>query len=305
MANCITCGRPLPTFSFGARSDVCATCRASAIDAQTGYPGQATAPRGALVRGKAPITRVLVGINVAVFVAMAASGVSLSDPTGAQLLKWGANWGPLSLGSQPWRMLASNYLHIGFLHILFNMWCLWDLGNLAERIFDGWTYVLTYTLCGLAGSLASLWWHPMVLGAGASGAIFGLAGALITALYLGHLPVPKQAVQRTVRSLLMFAGYNLFFGAVGAGIDNSAHLGGLAAGLLIGAALAKHLTEPIEVRKRWRNAVLVVAGLVLFIAFTLVRNANRRFIPVEQSINLPGLVHPMPPHRMATSTALP
>ena len=107
-------------------------------------------------------------------------------------------------------MLTSNYLHIGFLHILFNMWCLWDLGNLAERIFDRWTYVLTYTMCGLAGSLASLWWHPLVVGAGASGAIFGLAGALIAALYLGHLPIPKQAVQRTLRSLVIFAGYNLF-----------------------------------------------------------------------------------------------
>ena len=79
----------------------------------------------------------LVGINVAVFIAMALSGISLSEPTIPQLLKWGANFGPLSLGPQPWRLLTSNYLHIGFLHILFNMWCLWDLGNLAERIFDG------------------------------------------------------------------------------------------------------------------------------------------------------------------------
>jgi len=289
MANCITCGRALPAFTFGARSDVCANCRANAIDVPTGYPGHPGAAQVAVVRGKAPVTRVLVGINIAVFVAMALSGVSLSEPTIAQLLKWGANFGPLSLGSQPWRMLTSNYLHIGLLHILFNMWCLWDLGNLAERIFDRWTYVLTYTVCGLAGSLGSLWWHPLDVGAGASGAIFGLAGALIAALYLGRLPIPKQAVQRTLRSLLMFAGYNLFFGAVGAGIDNSAHLGGLVAGLVLGAVLAKHLTESEEVRKHWRTSVFVVAVLVLLIAFAWVKKANGHSTPVEQSVNtLPG-----------------
>ena len=289
MANCITCGRALPAFTFGARSDVCANCRANAIDVPTGYPGHPGAAQVAVVRGKAPVTRVLVGINIAVFVAMALSGVSLSEPTIAQLLKWGANFGPLSLGSQPWRMLASNYLHIGLLHILFNMWCLWDLGNLAERIFDRWTYVLTYTVCGLAGSLGSLWWHPLDVGAGASGAIFGLAGALIAALYLGRLPIPKQAVQRTLRSLMMFAGYNLFFGAVGAGIDNSAHLGGLVAGLVLGAVLAKHLTESEEVRKHWRTSVFVVAVLVLLIAFAWVKKANGHSTPVEQSVNtLPG-----------------
>ena len=289
MANCITCGRALPAFTFGARSDVCANCRANAIDVPTGYPGHPGAAQVAVVRGKAPVTRVLVGINIAVFVAMALSGVSLSEPTIAQLLKWGANFGPLSLGSQPWRMLASNYLHIGLLHILFNMWCLWDLGNLAERIFDRWTYVLTYTVCGLAGSLGSLWWHPLDVGAGASGAIFGLAGALIAALYLGRLPIPKQAVQRTLRSLMMFAGYNLFFGAVGAGIDNSAHLGGLVAGLVLGAVLAKHLTESEEVRKHWRTSVFAVAVLVLLIAFAWVKKANGHSTPVEQSVNtLPG-----------------
>ncbi len=192
MANCITCGRALPAFSFGAPSNVCADCRANAIDVPTGYspPEQPAARPSPRARRKAPVTRALVGINVAVFVAMALSGVSLSEPTVAELLKWGANYGPLSLGPAPWRLLASNYLHIGLLHILFNMWCLWDLGNLAERVFDPWTYLLTYTLCGVAGSLASLWWHPLVIGAGASGAIFGLAGVLIAALYLGKLAHP-------------------------------------------------------------------------------------------------------------------
>jgi tetratricopeptide (TPR) repeat protein len=144
---------------------------------------------------------------------------------------------------------------------------------------------LIYTMCGIAGSLASLWWHPLAVGAGASGAIFGLAGALIAAFYLGNLPFPKAAVQHTMRSLLIFAGYNLFFGAVGAGVDNSAHIGGLVTGLALGAVLAKQLTEPPEVRNRWRLAVFAVATLVLLIGFRLVKQSRGYVVPLSQAVN--------------------
>jgi rhomboid protease GluP len=232
-----------------------------------------------MIGNKQPITTTLVGMNVAVFGVMVLTGVSPVEPSSAQLLKWGANWGPLSLGPQPWRLLASNYIHVGFLHILLNMWCLWNLGFLAERVFDPWTYVLIYTASGLAGSLGSLWWHPLSIGAGASGAIFGLAGALIAALYLGHLPISRQAIRGTLKSLLTFAGYNLFFGAVARGIDNSAHIGGLLAGLALGAILAKHLTEPPEIRDRWRRAVFIAAAVLLFLAFMAVKHVSGNLAP--------------------------
>ena len=232
-----------------------------------------------MIGDKQPITTTLVGMNVAVYVAMALTGVSPLAPTIPQLLKWGANWGPLSLGAEPWRILASNYVHAGIIHIALNMWCLWNLGFLAERVFDPWMYVLTYTFCGLAGSLASLWWHPIAVGVGASGAIFGLAGALIAALYLGHLPISKQAIQGTLKSLLIFAGYNLFFGATIPGIDNSAHIGGLLTGLALGAVLAKHLTAPPEVRDGWRRGVFVVAAVVLVLLFMVVKHASANLAP--------------------------
>jgi membrane associated rhomboid family serine protease len=227
-----------------------------------------------MIGNKQPITTTLVGMNVAVYVAMVLTGVSPVAPAIPQLLKWGANYGPLSLGPEPWRILASNYVHGGIIHIALNMWCLWNLGFLGERVFDPWTYVLTYTFCGLAGSLASLWWHPATVGVGASGAIFGLAGALIAALYLGHLPISKQAIQGTLKSLLLFAGYNLFFGAAIRGIDNSAHIGGLLAGLALGAVLAKHLTAPAEVRDRWRRGAFVVGAVVLVLLFMVVKRAS-------------------------------
>jgi|HubBroStandDraft_4_1064222.scaffolds.fasta_scaffold105771_2 membrane associated rhomboid family serine protease len=265
MVNCVNCGRELPAFGAGNRTAQCRDCQAmqdaAVIRSQTSpVPTQA-----ARLRSQVSVTNALLGINVAVFLAMLFSGVSLVQPTTEQLLKWGANWGPLSLGPQPWRMLTSNYVHIGIVHILLNMWCLVNLGSLAERVFEPWIYFLVYTCSGLAGSLVSLWWHPMVVGAGASGAIFGLAGALIAVLYLGKLPIPKEAMSGTLKSLLAFAGYNLFFGLT-AGVDNSAHIGGLLGGLVLGAALARKIIVAPEVRRQWSKLVLIAMAVVLLTA---------------------------------------
>jgi len=205
---------------------------------------------------------------------MVLSGVSPISPNTTQLLKWGAAFGPLSLGTQPWRLLTATFVHGGLLHIALNMWCLWNLGVLAERIFGRATYLTLYLSCGLAGSVASLWWHPMVVGVGASGAIFGVAGGLITALYLGKLPFPKAAMQGTMRSLLIFAVFNLGFGQVAGGIDNSAHIGGFLAGLALGAGLAPTLTQPRSERRTWRISVFVIVALILTAATLYLRSKN-------------------------------
>ncbi len=285
MANCTRCGRELPSFSWGQTSDVCPACKASLQTVPANVPPVTAARTIPLSVKWPPVTTTLVGINLLVFVAMVASGISVTEPKINELIRWQANWGPLSLGSQPWRILTSNYLHIGILHIFFNMWCLLDLGRLAERVFGRLTFFLIYTASGIAGSLASLWWHPMVVGAGASGAIFGLAGALIAALYLGHLPIPRTAIQRTLKSLLLFAGYNLFFGAAISRIDNSAHIGGLVAGLAMGAALSKHLMVSSEERGRWRNLVFVASAVVLFGCATQVRAHSGYTVALNNALN--------------------
>jgi rhomboid protease GluP len=223
-----------------------------------------------------PVTAAIVAVNVLVFAAMVFSGVSPGLPQIRQLIKWGADYGPLTLTSQPWRILTSNYVHIGILHIVLNMWCLWNLGAWGELIFGRWTYFLTYTTCGLAASIISLWWHPLGVGAGASGAIFGMVGALISALYLGHLGVPGRALRSTLRSLVTFAGYNLFFGSLIPGIDNSAHLGGLACGLGLGAILSRDLRAPSDRQEGRRTWVFLVAAIALIVAFRLVRQRALR-----------------------------
>jgi len=272
MANCTSCGRALPAFSAGELSTVCRECQAR----EKSVSAVPSVVEPASVSSPISLTYILVGINVAVFLLMTITGVSLVSPTTTQLVKWGADWGPLTLGKEPWRLLTSNYVHIGIIHIGFNMWCLLSLGTLAGRVFEKWTYLLIYTATGIAGSLASLWWHPTVVGAGASGAIFGIAGALITALYLGKLSVPKEVVRANMRSLLIFAGYNLFLG-LRSGADNAAHIGGLVSGLALGAFLSQHLTGPAEERQQWRNRALVLGLVLLGTSLFYLRNQHKEF----------------------------
>ena len=262
--------------SEGEASPLCRDCRAD-LDATSIETATPTHPPVRTGR-RFLLTQMIVGINLLVFLGMVLSGVSPVSPTSLQLVMWGANFAPLSLGTQPWRMLASNYVHIGIIHIFFNMWCLWNLGGLAESIFDRWTYLLVYTASGIAGSLVSLWWHPQGIGAGASGAIFGLAGALIAVLYLGKLPIAKEALKPTLSSLVSFAAYNLFFGLV-PGIDNAAHLGGLAAGLALGAILAESATKPPEVRARRRNLAAVGTAILLLAGYSYVKQTSIRQLP--------------------------
>lgn len=276
MANCAQCGRELPAFSLGEASNLCANCKQMTV-VSTMPPGSERPPvvtvRPPLYRP--PVTVAILGVNLLVFAAMVATGTPLfGTPDTFQLLRWGADLGPLSLGGQPWRILTSNYVHIGMFHLAVNMWALWQLGRLAERIFGGWTYFLAYTASGIAGSLASLLWNPLVVSAGASGALFGIIGALIGALYLGKLPFPKPARQSLLKNLLWVAAINLFLGATIPGIDNAGHVGGLLMGLGLGAALGPQLLEPPE-RRRTHERIVFVAATFLLIGFgTYVKQKN-------------------------------
>lgn len=268
MPNCISCGRELP--SPNEPHNICPECRVAIMQrAQSSLPAR---QRSSIPLKSVPVTTTIIAINALVFLAMAFSGSSPIEPNIPDLIKWGANDGLATLLVQPWRMLASNYVHIGIIHIALNMWCLWSLGVLAEKIFDRWTYFLVYTFCGITGSLVSIVLHPIRVGAGASGAIFGMAGALISALYLGHLPIHPSALKSTLKSLLSFAGYNLFFGAVVPAIDNSAHMGGLVCGLALGAVLAPHLTSPPDERSAWNRWIFILSALLFAAAYYLARH---------------------------------
>ena len=206
------------------------------------------------------VTQGFFGINLAVFAGMALSGIAM-DPTPRQLIDWGANYGPLTLGGQQWRLLTSMFLHGGLFHIFFNLWCLWDLGALCESLYGHTTFAAVYLISGVGASLASVWWHPAVPSVGASGAIFGIVGALIASYYLGEFSMPRFAVKGHLRSVLVFAGYALIFGAMSGRTDNAAHIGGLITGLVFGALIARVAPEREPFR---RVAVILLVGLIVF-----------------------------------------
>ena len=185
-----------------------------------------------------PVTQAIFGINVAVFVGMALAGVSVTEPSTADLVHWGANSAQLTLTGDWWRLLTNVFLHIGVIHIALNMWCLWSLGTLAESLYGSWTYAAVYLISGISGSLASIWWHPFGVSAGASGAIFGIAGALVASIKFGEFSLPPSIISSQLGSLVSFVAYNLILGAMSGRTDNGAHLGGLGAGFVMGALIA-------------------------------------------------------------------
>jgi membrane associated rhomboid family serine protease/Flp pilus assembly protein TadD len=266
MANCIRCGRQLPAFSF---KKICQWCVRHEA-AQRGEEGEdaiqpVMAAPWAQRESSVSVTQVLLGANVMVFLAMVAASWPARDFTGALTIHFGANFGPLTLSGQWWRLVTYMFLHGGWFHIAMNMWCLWELGALCESLYGRWTYVAVYLLTGVAGGLASVGWNPGVLSVGASGAIFGLTGALIASFALGEFSLAGTSIKGTLNSLLVFAGFNLFLGRMFPGIDNACHIGGFVAGLILGALIALLAPE--------HNRPLRRAGIVLFMVLILAGSA--------------------------------
>jgi membrane associated rhomboid family serine protease len=215
------------------------------------------------------LTQVILGINVVVFLGMvifsgnpAAFTNPLQEFSPQETILWGANFGPYTLTGEWWRLLTCVFVHGYLLHIAFNMWCLWNLGELSESLYGRWTYAAVYLISGLGASLASIAWRPGGSSVGASGAIFGLAGALIAAFKLGEFSVPRSALSGTLRSLMVFVVFNLVLGArPGSATDNAAHIGGLVTGLILGALIA--LIAPQQDHSPRRAAIFLVLTVAL------------------------------------------
>jgi rhomboid protease GluP len=212
---------------------------------------------------RAWVTPALALTCVTVFVAMVLCGVSATKPSVEALLAWGANFGPyVAFDREYWRLFTSMFLHGEFLHLFFNMWCLLAAGPLIERLFGHVGFAVLYILSGLGGALASMAMHPQVVGVGASGAIFGIFGALVGFLVAQHQTVPTTLLKPLRASALSFIAYNIFFGMTSEQVDNSAHLGGLATGFLCGLLLHRRLPIDSDHRGIVRRLVATV-GLSL------------------------------------------
>ena len=276
MAKCVQCGRQLPAFSF---RNICQWC-VQHERSQRGEDGDnavqpvMAAPWVRQGQSSITLTHVLLGANVAVFLAMAVAtvmngGTPTTNFSFPLSVHFGANYGPLTLTGQWWRLVTYMFLHGDIWHIAFNMWCLWSLGTLCESLYGSGTYAGIYLITGVSGGLASVAWNPGVWSVGASGAIFGLAGALIASFYLGEFSLPSAVIQANLKSLLFFAGFNILFGIspigalFGIHVDNSAHIGGLVSGLILGALIATLAPQRDAVR---RISVLALVALAVLLA---------------------------------------
>ena len=185
----------------------------------------------------------MAAVNILVFLAMTLFG----DPGSSRsMLKWGACYTPLILEGEYWRLLTAMYLHFSFLHLLYNMLALLTLGDLLERIAGTWRYLVIFLLGGILGNVVSLameqipaspYYGRYAVSAGASGAVFAVIGAIFWIALRNRRLFGKSRVQRiALMTVLMTVE-----GFTQPGVDNAAHIGGLAAGFLLSVLLCSRL----------------------------------------------------------------
>jgi membrane associated rhomboid family serine protease len=210
--------------------------------------------------GRYPVTTALMAINIVAYVGQVISGDALTY--------WGVNAGPLTLSGQYWRLFTAGFLHGGIVHIAVNMWCLWSLGRLSERLFGKWQTFAIYMLTGVGGALLSLAYNPNHAELGASGAVFGIVGAAMAGVKFGDLNISAGEKRAIFSSVVSFAVLNFVLGFSGFGssvfgrVDNMCHLGGFVSGLLVGLPLGAFARR----HQLLQLATVAITSLVLFAA---------------------------------------
>ena len=199
------------------------------------------------------VTYALLVVNLLVFGAAQRAGAG-DDPE--VLLDYGAMFSPLIADGEYWRLFTAMFLHADVPHILFNGLGLLLFGSLVERTYGHLRFAVIYVIAGLAGSVLSFGMNSIAIGAGASGAIFGVLGALgaFFAVQRNTIGTPARINLAAVAAM---AGISLAYGLVTPRIDNWAHLGGLIGGAAMGLALSPTLSPVISLGwqpagYRWR-----------------------------------------------------
>jgi rhomboid protease GluP len=204
----------------------------------------------------------VVAANVLVWAMNVAAGLSPTRPMSPELFAWGANAASaVVLDGQWWRLLTAAFLHGGVVHLTFNMLGLWEAGKQLCRLLGNGQFWLVYLASALAGSSASLHYAAQhSISVGASGAVFGVLGALLTASWHYRRLVPPTNLRRLWTGLGFFIGYSLLHGFTQENVDNAAHVGGLVCGMLLGLMLLAPIDPQAGARQRRHAAAL--AGLV-------------------------------------------
>jgi len=190
---------------------------------QAGAPPQPKTVAGGALITRPMVTYVLIGINLVFFLFQISLGI---DQVAKELGMWPIG---IAIGGEWWRLVASAFLHGSFLHIAFNMYVLFVIGPTLERILGHSRFLLLYAFAAFGGAVASYVFSDVrTVSVGASGAVFGLMGALVVA---------GQRLRYDIRQVLILLAINIVIGFVAPNIDWRAHLGGLVTGALVAAIM--------------------------------------------------------------------
>jgi membrane associated rhomboid family serine protease len=178
----------------------------------------------------------LICLNLIVFLAMMVSGLGILQFRSEDLVSWGANYGPDLQGFGVLRLITSQFVHSGIMHLVNNMYGLIIVGLFLAPAIGNWQMIACYLVCGLGSSITGNYMHPNIVAVGASGAILGLMGIALTLAVLrdSRIAAMKPAL---VTNLAIFSAFTLVMGSLSTGIDNAAHMGGFLTGVVVGAAL--------------------------------------------------------------------
>lgn len=256
--SCSSCGRPIcpecmtPT-PVGMRCPECASQRTRVVQNPTGTPGQASA---------FPATIALIAINVVVYlIEIGGGGGGLNNPSGRIVEDFGL-YGPFVNEGEVYRLVTSGFLHASLVHIGFNMLLLFFLGRLLEPALGTSRFLVLYFASLLAGSLGALVLEPNSLGIGASGAIFGLAGATFVIARGRGL----DALAGQIGFLIVF---NLIFSFSARNVSIGAHVGGLIGGVICALAIVAGEKGMLGRQRRAVEIAAMVAVAVISVVASL------------------------------------
>ena len=175
------------------------------------------------------VTMIIIAINVVLYIITAIMSKNILDINAYVLLYMGGNYGALVSHGQVWRLLTCAFLHGGLIHFLCNMYALYAIGPQVEILFGRVKYIIIYFFSAIGGSLLSFTCSPNNLSIGASGAIFGLFGAMVVFVLKYKDRIPKKVLNNLFGVIIL----NLLIGFNLQGIDNFGHIGGLLAVALV------------------------------------------------------------------------
>lgn len=195
------------------------------------------------------------------------------------LIAAGANDGSRTLNGEWWRLLSCVFLHGSLIHFAMNMYCFYSLGPLVERLLGNWSMGVLFIVSGLCGSIASVNWNPNAVSIGASGAVFGVAGALLGYLLHQRRNIPSALFSELANGATTFVVLNIVLAASIKHVDQAAHIGGLVGGFIVGLIQASDSSPTAVAWRPLRNALAALVGVIAVATVTQFHRAPPRPMP--------------------------